>query len=670
MNRQLNRAQRAAVENLEGPLLVLAGAGTGKTRVVTYRIVNLVRHGVPPQRILGVTFTNKAAREMQQRAARLLGRHRKQSPEISTFHSLCVRILRRHITRLGYPVGFTIYDRSDQESLARAALREMKISSAELRPADLIYWIGQWKTQAVRPPEAIQRAETDRQHLAASAYRRYQAALQAAGAVDFDDLLLLTEELLNRFAPVRRAEADRFDHVLVDEYQDTNPSQYRMVKALAGGHRNLCVVGDDDQAIYSWRGAKVEHILRFKLDWPDAKVVNLEKNYRSRPEILRMANTLITFNAYRHEKQLQPARAAGARPRILQLEDETEEARAVVSDIRRQLASGVRPQQIAILFRTNEQPRPLEAELRRAGLPYVLVGSLSFYDRREIRDILAYLKLIVAPGDDVSLLRIINRPPRGISQKMVRLLTEFAVQEGLPVWKVLEKADCVPSVTARAADRVGSFVRLVQHWQAAFAKCRSLTTTATDLVASLGYREELRRTYPDPNDFEARWQAVEQVINAIGSYQKQARQPTLRGFLDAVAIDDRHDADKEEKLQRNAIALMTLHAAKGLEFPHVYLVGLEEGLLPHRKSIEADEGAVEGAVDEERRLCYVGVTRAQDCLTLSMSLTRQKWGKSRDTLPSRFLYELTGQADHPKASAARTGRPPGRRAGGRAAAGR
>ncbi|MDH3717122.1 MAG: UvrD-helicase domain-containing protein, partial [Planctomycetota bacterium] len=488
---------------------------------------------------------------------------------------------------------------------------------------------------------------------AASAYRRYQAALQAAGAVDFDDLLLLTEELFRRFARVRRAEAERFDHVLVDEYQDTNHSQYRIVKALAGGHRNLCVVGDDDQSIYSWRGANVEHILRFKVDWPDAEVVNLETNYRSRPEILQMANTLITFNAQRHEKQLRAARAAGAQPRIMQLQDETEEARAVVGDIRTQLAAGVRPKQIAILFRTNEQPRPLEAELRRADVPYVLVGSMSFYDRREVRDILAYLKLIESPGDDVSLLRIINRPARGISQKMVGLLTEFAVQQGVPVWEVLQQADRVPGMTGKAAGSAGEFVALIERWRAAFAGCRSLTTTASDLVASVGYREELRRTYPDPNDFEARWQAVEQVINAVGSYQKQVRKPSLRGFLDAVAIDDRRDSDKDEKLQRNAIALMTLHSAKGLEFPHVYLVGLEEGLLPHRKAIEADDGAV----DEERRLCYVGVTRAQDCLTLSMSLTRQRWGKSRDTLPSRFLYELTGQADHPNAAAARTGRP-------------
>ncbi len=644
-HRQLNPAQRAAVENLKGPLLVLAGAGTGKTRVVTYRIVNLVRHGVPAQRILGVTFTNKAAKEMRQRAARLLGGKRNQAPEISTFHALCVRILRRHITHLGYPASFAIYDRGDQEGVARAALREIKIATAELRPSDLLYFIGQWKTRGFQPAEAIQEAETDRQHLAASAYRRYQATLHAAGAVDFDDLLLLTDQLFCQVASVRRAEAGRFDHVLVDEYQDTNHSQYRLVKALAGGHRNLCVVGDDDQAIYSWRGANLEHILRFKVDWPDAEVVNLEKNYRSRPEILQMANTLITFNSTRHDKQLIPIRAAGARPRILQLEDEVEEARAVVRDIRRQLALGVRPKHVAVLFRTNEQPRPLEAELRRAGVPYVLVGSMSFYDRREVRDMLAYLKLIESPTDDVSLLRIINRPARGISQKMTGLLTQHAIREGVSVWEVLPQADRVPGVSRPAVKAARDFVALTGQWQERFAHSRSLSGTATELVAALGYRDELQRTYPDPAEWEPRWQAVEQVINALASYQKQVRQPSLRGFLDAVAIDDRQDSDKEEKLQQNAIALMTLHAAKGLEFPHVYLVGLEENLLPHRKAIEAGERAV----DEERRLCYVGLTRAQDCLTLSLALTRQKWGRTRETLPSRFLYELTGQADHPRA---------------------
>ncbi|MGB6045393.1 MAG: 3'-5' exonuclease, partial [Pirellulales bacterium] len=605
------------------------------------------------------TFTNKAAKEMQERAGRLLGGSQKEKPELSTFHSLCVRVLRRHIKKLGYPDRFAIYDRGDQESLARAALREIRIPTAEMRPSDLLYLIGQWKTRSVRPPEAAQTAETDREHLAASAYARYQNSLKTAGAVDFDDLLLLTEELFEQFPRIRRGEADRFDHVLIDEYQDTNQSQYQIVRALAAGHRNLCVVGDDDQSIYSWRGANVQHILRFKIDWPDAQVVHLEKNYRSCPEILELANRLIQFNQHRHDKLLRAARRPGSKPRILQLQDEIEEARAVVKDIRQQIAAGILPPHIAILFRTNEQPRALEAELRRANVPYVLIGSKSFYDRREVRDVLAYLKVIENPNDEISLLRIINRPARGISQKNVGLLGEFAVREGVPLWDLLRRADEVPGVTSKAAEHTRNFVAQVEGWQTEFSSARSLVTATSDLIRAIDYQAEIRRSCTDPNDAEARWQAVEQVINAIGSYQKQVRGPSLRGFLDAITIDDRQDSDKEEKLQRNAIALLTLHAAKGLEFPHVYLVGLEEGLLPHRRAVA--EG--DAAVDEERRLCYVGVTRAQDRLTLSLSLTRQKWGKSRDTVPSRFLYELTGQADHPNAKAARDGPRPRRPAG-------
>ncbi len=312
----LNPAQQDAVETLAGPLLVLAGAGTGKTRVVTHRIARLIRHRTRPERILAVTFTNKAAGEMQQRAGQLLGKRQnsKQRPEISTFHSLCVRILRRQIHRLGYPRQFVIFDRGDQEGAARQTLRELRVAGEKLRPGDLLYFIGRWKASCLRPDEAISAAETDKEHLAASGYRRYQEALKTAGAVDFDDLLLLTEELLDRHPEVRRAEAGRFDHLLIDEYQDTNASQYRIVKALAEGHRNLCVVGDDDQSIYGWRGAEVEHILRFQHDWPEAKVVRLEDNYRSSESILEFANRLIAFNRNRHEKVLRTARPAVCAP--------------------------------------------------------------------------------------------------------------------------------------------------------------------------------------------------------------------------------------------------------------------------------------------------------------------------------------------------------------------
>ena len=435
----LNPAQSAAVHTLAGPLLVLAGAGTGKTRVVTHRIAELIGSGTRPERILAVTFTNKAADEMQQRAAALLGKKPKQRPEISTFHSLCVRILRRQIRPLGYPANFAIYDRGDQESVARTALREIKVADGMLRPGDLLQLIGRWKSASVSPEQAATLAASDKEHLASAAYRRYQKALKAAGALDFDDLLLCTEQLFARFSQARQSEADRFDHLLIDEYQDTNASQYRIVKALAAGHRNLCVVGDDDQSIYGWRGAEVAHILRFKHDWPDAKVVRLEVNYRSTHEIVAWANRLIAFNKLRHAKTLR-ATFRGDSPRVVQFEDEIKEAKAVVGEIAARIAEKKRrPRDFAILCRTNEQPRLFEMELRQAKIPYVLMGGMSFYDRKEVRDILAYLKVLAYPADEPSLLRIINVPPRGIGPTTVKRLMDEAVERGKPLSEIVNQ---------------------------------------------------------------------------------------------------------------------------------------------------------------------------------------------------------------------------------------
>jgi DNA helicase-2/ATP-dependent DNA helicase PcrA len=651
----LNAAQLEAVTTLRGPLLVLAGAGSGKTRVVTYRIARLIGQGVPPERILAVTFTNKAAAEMQQRVATLLGRGKKEKPEISTFHSLCVRILRRNIQQLGYPAQFAIYDRGDQESVARAALREIRVGDGMLRPGDLLALVSRWKSAAVRPDRASAIAETDKEHLAAAAYRRYQKTLKARGAVDFDDLLLLTEELFSRFPEARQAEAGRFDHLLVDEYQDTNGSQYRIVKALAGGHRNLCVVGDDDQSIYGWRGAEVTHILRFRDDWPEAKVVWLEVNYRSTREIIAWSNRLIGFNKQRHPKVLR-ATSRGEPPRILQFESEELEAKGVVEEVQTRLQEqGVRPRDVAILFRTNEQPRLFEAELRRTKIPYVLVGGMSFYDRKEVRDLLAYLKLLVNPHDEVSLLRVINTPPRGIGQATITRLLEQAVAAGRPVWDVLGEASQAGRLPAAAASGIARFRSLLGGHRGQLAH-RGLAEVVRSLIVESGYREELARLYPEQAERESRLSAVEEVVNAAAGYCRREASPTLSGFLQEVALtgsDD--DRDRETKLARDAVALMTLHAAKGLEFREVYLVGMEEGLLPHRRSVDALEAS---AIDEERRLCYVGLTRAQKRLSLTLALSRMKWGKARPTIPSRFLYEITGQADNPNYLAAIQQRPP------------
>lgn len=642
MSDQLNPAQRKAVETLSGPLLVLAGAGSGKTRVVSFRIARLIRHKIQANRILAVTFTNKAASEMQQRVGSLLGKKLKKPPVISTFHAHCVRILRRHIRILGYPEKFAIYDRGDQEGLARSVLREIRVPGEVLRPGDLLYHVSQWKSRSISPSQAAAIAETDKEHLAAMAYRRYQKSLKNAGAVDFDDLLLCTEELLTKHADVRRDEASRFDHILVDEYQDTNGSQYRIVKALAGEHRNLCVVGDDDQSIYGWRGADVQHILSFSRDWPDATVVRLEYNYRSTAAILEVANRLIAFNKVRHDKVLRPARAGGEKPNIQQYRDETAEAKEVVSDIARRLrGEGVEPRDFAILFRTNEQPRAFETELRKAKLPYILLGSMSFFDRKEVRDLLAYLKLLDAPDDEVALLRIINTPPRGIGSKTVEQLMAKAVSQGKPLWRILKSKEATGQMPA-----VARFVELIEGLRNDL-KQGAMLDVAQRLIQKIDYEGELHRLYPNENDFQSRWSAVEEVVNALGSHIKNTKKPSLRAFLDEILLADRDfDNEKENQLRKNAIALLTIHSAKGLEFPQVYMVGMEEGLLPHHRSVK-----VEGeAIDEERRLCYVGVTRAEERLTLSMALTRMKWGRPRESIPSRFLYEIIGQAENPHAA--------------------
>lgn len=694
----LNPAQHDAVNTLSGPLLVLAGAGTGKTRVVTFRIAKLIESGIPAERILAVTFTRKAAGEMQERAAALLKSKRKRKPaadlpvpEISTFHSLCVRILRRNISHLGYPERFTIGDRGDQESAARAALREIRAPGQALKPSDLLGYISRWKMKSIRPDQAAGYAESDQEHLAAVAYRRYQTNLKKTAMVDFDDLLFLTEELFSKFPTIRRAEAGRFDHVLVDEYQDTNHSQYEIVKGLAMGHRNLCVVGDDDQSIYAWRGAEVTHILSFKKDWPEAKVVRLEDNYRSRKPIIDYANTLIVHNAHRHEKELRPFKGMGDVPTIQQFPDETEEAKLVVEDIRKRLEAGMRnaengkqsegpgvwkkgegfgesdtgqptasnlqPKDVAILFRTNEQPRAFEAELRAAKLPYVLIGGMSFYDRREVRDVMAYLKLVANPNDEPSLLRVLNTPARGIGDSARKHLMEDAEARGRTLWQTLEDSVALSSLSEPARAGVKQLTEHVHHWQATQGD-RPLPEFVERVVSDVRYHGELARLYPDPLERESRTAAIGEVVNAAAEFDKKMQRRVngirkkgqtpkipdswLAGFLDEIAVGGREDSDdKESQLQRNAIALMTLHAAKGLEFPHVYLVGMEEGILPHKRAI--DDG--EASVDEERRLAYVGVTRAQERLTMSLALTRRKWGKPRDTLPSRFLFEMTGQAE-------------------------
>ncbi len=463
--------------------------------------------------------------------------------------------------------------------------------------------------------------------------------------MDFDDLLVQTERLFRECPDVCAEESGRFEHVLVDEYQDTNGSQYRIIRALALPHRNLCVVGDDDQSIYGWRGADVRHILSFAKDWPDAKVVRLESNYRSTGAILEMANRLIEYNAHRHDKTLRPERPAGQRPRILQMKDETEEAKETVGEIVRLLdRKRYQPSEIAILFRTNEQPRLFEAELRKAKVPYSLVGSQSFFDRREVRDMLAMLKWIDQSDDEISLLRVINTPPRGLGPGAVKSIIAEAVKRGVPAWRVLTEDEFRKTLNTPAQRGVDELHKVREAVLESMQR-ENLAAGVRTMLERIRYSEEISRLYENPEERESRWASIEELVNAIALYEERAKEPTLSGFLAETALAGREIGtnEKDKMESKNAVWLLTFHAAKGLEFPVVYMVGMEEGILPHQRSVSSEDENV----DEERRLCYVGITRAQEQLTMSLSLTRRKWGKPRPTTPSRFLYEITGKADNP-----------------------
>lgn len=661
---ELNPAQSDAVATLSGPLLVLAGAGTGKTRVVTFRVANLIKHKTAADRILAVTFTNKAALEMQERISHQLklpkrvrrGQASPPRPQIGTFHSHCVQILKRWTGELGYPEKFTIYDRSDAESVARTVLREIRVAETTLSPSDFLNIVSRWKNAGVRPENADSAATSDQEHIAASGFRRYQRALKLQAAFDFDDLLVYAEQLLVESDKIRSAEAGRYDHVLVDEYQDTNGCQYRIIKALAESHRNLCVVGDDDQSIYGWRGAEVRHILNFRKDWPDAKVVRLEENYRSTDAILSMANRLIAFNRQRHDKVLRPARPNGIPPRVLQFPDENAEAQGVIEEIAQRLKNdkSVSAGDFAILFRTNEQPRPFEMELRKKKVPYMITGTQSFFDRKEVRDVLAYLRWIDTPQDELALLRVINVPPRGMGAGSVDKLLKEAVSSSSSVWKVMQDESFVAALPTAAQGGIASLKAIQRKYQAQFdapdqvasdpTQSMTMVEVLIKLIDELRYREEIQRLYADPEESAMRIGSLESVLNAMAQYEENNQEPTLDGFLSSVALSGREFGSGKDKQQGlNAVSLMTYHSAKGLEFPMVYMIGMEEGVLPHRRSITGEIDSV----DEERRLCYVGVTRAQDELTLTLPQSRFKWGKPRPTYPSRFLYELTGQGDNP-----------------------
>jgi DNA helicase II / ATP-dependent DNA helicase PcrA len=640
----LNDAQREAVNTLSGPVLVLAGAGTGKTRVITCRMARLIEKRIPPERILSVTFTNKAAREMLARTRELLGKKLKKRPWISTFHALCVDILRQDITLLGYPQRFTILDRGDQESMARKALRDIRVADQSLKPKDLLALVSRWKTAGLTPERVNDTVENDREFLGGLAYRRYQQSLKAAGCVDFDDLLLLTDHLFQHFPEVLQRHQQRFSHVQIDEYQDTNAIQFRIVESLVREHHNLCVVGDDDQSIYGWRGAEVKHILGFSRSFPGARVILLEENYRCTDRILDLANRLVRHNRDRHQKVLRTSKNSSQAVRFIEHPDEQLEAEKVVSEIRfLHQKKGVPLQEFAILFRTNEQPRLFESELRRQMIPYVLMGSQSFYDRKEIKDLLCYLKAIARDDDEPSLLRIINTPARGIGNASMERLTARAVRTGKRIWDVIDDALMEKELTLKTADALKAFHGRLDRWRRQFfEQPQKLDGLMKSLIHEIGYDSEIEKQYPDEQQQAARKASVEEFVNSLAEYVEGAGNPSLVDYLSSIALERRdEEPDKEALAGADAVKLMTLHSAKGLEFPRVYMVGMEEGLLPHKRTIDGSEAEIA----EERRLAYVGVTRAQETLTLTRAASRRKWGKPRKSLPSRFLREMRRSAD-------------------------
>ena len=633
----LNPAQREAVATTEGPLLVLAGAGTGKTRVITTRIAHLVALGVEPDRILAVTFTNKAAGEMKERLASLAGESSRRVT-VGTFHAFCVRVLREHAGVLGLSPRFTICDASDQLGAVKSVLRELRVHEASVHPSAALARISLGKNRMESPEALVSGGADERSRLIGSVWERYRAHLARSRSLDFDDLLLETVRLLRDHPAVRKHYQERYRHVLVDEYQDTNHPQYEIVRLLGGEHRNVCVVGDDDQSIYGWRGADISKILGFGRDFEGARVVRLETNYRSTQPILEAANALIRRNSARHEKALESARGSGEPVRRVRHRDETTEARRVVEEILELLRRReARPRDFALLCRTQIQFRPFEAELRAARVPYVVVGGMSFFDRKEVRDVVAFLKLALHRDDETALLRVVNTPPRGVGKTSLDRVLAHATERGLTAAAAFGEGDAIEGVTPQALAGYRALVDALDR--------SGLADAGGDLVAridrfleSIHYRDEVRRLYTDPTTREARWAGVEEVLNFAENYTSRTPNPTLHGFLSELALTSGDYAGDDRDQKGDAVTLMTLHAAKGLEFPVVFLVGMEEGLLPHARAV------ADGAVEEERRLAYVGITRAMSSLTMSWAMERARRGRKAASSPSRFLFEAFGDA--------------------------
>jgi len=625
--RDLNPPQREAVTAADGPVLVLAGAGSGKTRVIAHRIAYLLgTRGVHPRQVLAVTFTNKAAEEMSRRVEALLGPAGVRPPLIATFHSACVRILREHIRHIGYPSHFVIYDEDDRLAVVRDCMRELDMDERATTPASLVHRLSHAKNQMIAVEEAEQLARGPREEQVAAVYRRYQERLATAGAVDFDDLLLLTVRLFERVPEVLAWYRGLWMWLLVDEYQDTNRAQYRIIRALTKERRNICVVGDPDQSVYGWRGADVRNILDFEQDYLGTKVIRLEQNYRSTKRILAAASAVIANNVTRKDKSLWTENVEGEPPAIYRAWDEHEEANFVAQTIRRLRDEGREWGDVAVFYRTNAQSRVLEEALRRGGVPYVIVGSVRFYERREIKDALAYLRLTLNPGDDIAFRRAVGAPARGIGRASMVRLGQVAAREG---HSLLEQCALLPpDLTGKPRRGLEEFARLC----ARLREGRSALTIPAfldEVLNASGYREALRQE--KSAEAEGRLENLEELISAAEDYQLSHEDASVEGFLDAATLVS--DLD-ELPGDARGVTLMTLHLAKGLEFPVVFVTGMEEGVFPHARSMS--DG---GEIEEERRLCYVGLTRAKQRLYLSYALHRRLHGYGLGE-PSRFLLEI------------------------------
>ena len=632
----LNEQQKEAVLHTEGPLLILAGAGSGKTRVLTHRIAYLIEEkGVNPWNILAITFTNKAAGEMRERVDNLVG-FGSESIWVSTFHSMCVRILRRHIDLLGFDTNFTIYDTDDQKTLMKDICKLLQIDTKLFRERSLLAAISQAKNELVTPEEFRIQAQGDfsRQKIA-SVYEEYEKQMRTNNALDFDDLLVKAVQLFQTQADVLDYYQERFRYIMVDEYQDTNTVQFELVRLLSAKYRNLCVVGDDDQSIYKFRGANIRNILDFEQVFPDAKVIKLEQNYRSTSNILNAANAVIRHNHGRKDKTLWTDNGEGDKINVRQFDTAFDEAEYIVGDIRERVESGKAAyNDHAILYRTNAQSRMFEEKFVTANIPYKIVGGINFYARREIKDLLAYLKTIDNGRDDLAVRRIINVPKRGIGLTSINRVQEYASGREIGFYEALRAVDLIPNI-GRGASKLESFVALIEHFKTD-AKELTISELMQEILEETGYIESLKEEGSE--EAESRIENIDELISKITAYEETCEDrdepATLNGFLEEVALVADIDSLDESN---DYVVLMTLHSAKGLEFPHVYLAGMEDGIFPSYMTITADDPE---EVEEERRLCYVGITRAEEELTLTYARRRMIRGETQYNKMSRFLKEI------------------------------